>query len=183
MNTNNGFRKGLKQPARCENLAHQLPKNVIKDFSTQFATVELMLMETMSAVPVASGGGGGGDGNSKLMALDSNASVGMKRLRSLEHTLSSDSSDSGGTSPRAGGGQALPKSPRAAVANLLATASKVGSKAKSMVKKANTEHLSIEVDDFLAWMGSGSFLSEQIQVSRGLQLQSRWRIPTAAVSY
>eukprot|EP01051_Picozoa_sp_SAG22_P000697 SAG22_NODE_21_length_31784_cov_15.522897_6_plen_1900_part_00 len=160
-NKTTGFRKGLGQPERCENLAHQLPKNVIKDFSAQFSTVEAMLSE------MADGNQGNSGPNSKLQALDMNASVAMKRLRSLEQTLSSDNEEA------ANGGAAkgsTPLSAKSSIDNPLAAAKSVGSAgaklgkaAKNKVKKKQVEHLSIGVDDFLAWMSSGNFLSDQIE--------------------
>lgn len=42
-NTGNGFRKGFGQPAHFSNLAHQLPRNVIHDFSAQYSSVKRFL--------------------------------------------------------------------------------------------------------------------------------------------
>ena len=51
-NKENGFRKGFKQPASFMNLAHQLPKSVIHDFSSQFANVPQFLVRTHSQQPL-----------------------------------------------------------------------------------------------------------------------------------
>ena len=44
-----GFRKGFAQPTKFSNMAHQLPRNVIKDFSSQFPTVRQMLVDMDSS--------------------------------------------------------------------------------------------------------------------------------------
>eukprot|EP01052_Picozoa_sp_SAG31_P011163 SAG31_NODE_627_length_13445_cov_18.311053_4_plen_1494_part_00 len=180
-NTSNGFRKGFKQPDRCENLAHQLPRNVLQDFCTHFETVEDMINNLSSNELDTSGK------PSKLISLDQ--SQGMHRLRSLDHALSTDSVQYSSDDMRDSASSSHSPEPQhrnplsagapasfvfAPICIHLMSSVTVGStvtrrkKAKRAITrvidtKPKTPQMSINVDDFIAWIQSGSFLSEQIK--------------------